>query len=114
MDSRSTYVHKMAAIFLLEIVSIYPRDFIRSLASTLKPFFKHCLQNQNGECRGMARKALLIWQQLDPASSERIFSGIDEAQRTAVLTDELGFAVHAIRANGNLEQRSHHAHCGEG
>lgn len=107
MDSRSTYVQKQAAMFLLEIVSIYPRDFIRSMASTLKPYFKHCLKNQNGDCRALARKALLIWQQVDPSNSERIFHAIEEAQRTAVLQDELGFAVHAVRSNGTLLGRPH-------
>mmetsp|Transcript_13087 Transcript_13087/g.17721 ORF Transcript_13087/g.17721 Transcript_13087/m.17721 type:complete len:106 (+) Transcript_13087:655-972(+) len=42
-DSRSTYVHRQAAMFLLEIVSIYPRDFIKSMAGTLKAFMKHCV-----------------------------------------------------------------------
>ena len=61
-DSRSTYVHKSAAMFLLEIVSIYPRDFVCSMSTVLKAFSKHCVQNPNGDCRAMGRKALLIWQ----------------------------------------------------
>lgn len=66
-------------MFILEIVSIYPSEVIRSISSILKPFMKHCITNQNGECRALARKALLIWQQIDPANSERIFHAVDQA-----------------------------------
>jgi len=66
-------------MFLFEIVTICPDDVILSLASVLKPYMKHCLQNPNGDCRALGRKALLVWQQIDPQSSERVFHSIEQA-----------------------------------
>ena len=76
-DSRSTYVQKIAGMMLFMIMSNYPRDFITSLTQCLLPYAKHCVSNPNGDCRAFGRKALLIWQQIDPHHSERVFHGIE-------------------------------------
>ena len=78
-ESKSTYIHKCAGMFLLEIVSIYPAEVIQSISQILRPLMKHCITNPNGDCRALARKALLIWQQVDAHSSERIFNEVDQA-----------------------------------
>ena len=109
-DTRSTYVHKQAAMFLYEIVSIYPRDFVLSIANILKGFMKHCVQNQNGDCRSLGRKALLIWQQIDPSNSERIFHQIDSAMQRAILEDECNFALHKVCHDGSLQFQNHIQH----
>ena len=72
-ESRSTYVQKCSGLILLEILANYPRDFLLSISNVLKPFVLHCVKNPNGECRAYGRKALMIWQQIDPGSSERVF-----------------------------------------
>ena len=98
-------------MFLLEIMTIYPAEFIRSLAGVLRPFVKHCVTNPNGDCRALGRKALLVWQQIDPESSERVFHGIEQAMQRAVLEDESRYLVHAVMSSsGTLEQRNHLAH----
>ena len=76
-ESRSTYVQKVSGIFLLEIVSNFPRDFLASISAILKPYVKHCITSANAECRAHGRKALLVWQQIDPQNSERIFHGVE-------------------------------------
>lgn len=96
-------------MFLFEIVSIYPQDVILSIASVLKPYMKYCIQNPNGECRAFGRKALLVWQQIDPHNSERVYHSIDQAMQRAVLEDEYKYVVNAIK-RGSLEQRSHLVH----
>ena len=98
-------------MFLLEILSIYPREVIKSLYGVLKPFMKHCLHNSNGDCRNLGRKALLIWQQIDPPNSERIFHGIDQAIQRAILEDELKYQVHAVKGD-EIELRQHKNHSG--
>ena len=42
-ESRSTYVQKVGGMFLLDIVSNYPRDFLASISAILKPYVKHCI-----------------------------------------------------------------------
>jgi hypothetical protein len=44
-ESRSTYVHKVSGMIALEIVSVFPRDMIQSLAALLRGFIKHCITN---------------------------------------------------------------------
>lgn len=98
-------------MFLLEIVSIYPSEVINGLSGILKPFIKHCMTNQNGDCRTFARKALLIWQQIDPANSERIFHGVDQAGQRAIFEEEMKYSVHAVRGEA-IELRPHKTHDG--
>lgn len=108
-ESRSTYVQKISGMFLLEIVSIFPRDTILSLAALFRGYMKHCVTNQNGDCRAFGRKALLIWQQLDHDNSERVFHGVEQAVQRAILEDEFKYAVHAIRGD-NLLALTHTVH----
>ena len=96
-------------MLLLTIMSNYPRDFILSLSSVLLPYTKHCVSNPNGECRAYGRKALLIWQQIDPNNSERVFHSIEQSMQRAVMEEEAKFAVHAVRGD-TIELKQHTAH----
>lgn len=51
----------------------------------------------------------MIWQQIDPKNSERVFHAIDTAVQRAILDDEVKYAVHAIRGD-EIELRPHMSH----
>ena len=72
-------MQKIGGMFLLMILSNYPQDVITSFSKILKPFAKHCVSSPNGDCRAYGRKALLIWQQIDPHNSERVFHSVEQA-----------------------------------
>mmetsp|Transcript_13087 Transcript_13087/g.17720 ORF Transcript_13087/g.17720 Transcript_13087/m.17720 type:complete len:141 (+) Transcript_13087:997-1419(+) len=58
----------------------------------------------------MARKAIIVWQSIDPASSERVFHAIDSAMQRALLEEEQKFALHLVLADGSLQFKAHLQH----
>ena len=74
-ESRSNSVQeKGAAVFLFLFLTLYPKDVIKSQASHLSTYMKHCLENANVRCRETGRKAFLVWQHVDKHSANRVFN----------------------------------------